>query len=63
MCSIVLLGWLSHRVCHIVGSYLVLNSLFLIFFSYPSAKCTYDESSFFKEGKGSIHYLVAYNSS
>ena len=63
MCSIVLLGWLCHRVCHVVGSYLVFNSLFLNFFPNPSAKCTYDETSFFKEGKGSIYYLAAYNSS
>ena len=58
-----LLGWLCHRVCHIVGSYLVFNSLFFFFFPNPSAECTYDERSFFKDGKESIHYLVAHNSS
>ena len=63
MCSTVLLGWLCHRVCHVVGSYLVFDSLFLKFFPNPSAKCTYDETSFFKEGEGSIYYLAAYNSS
>ena len=63
MCSTVLLGWLCHRVCHVVGSYLVFNSLFLIFFLIPQLKCMYDETSFFKEGEGSIYYLAAYNSS
>ena len=33
------------------------------FFPNPSAKCTYDETSFFKEGEGSIYYVAAYNSS
>ena len=49
------------RVCHVAGSYLVLNSLFL-FFPNSSAECTYAEMSFFKQGEVSIHYLAAYNS-
>ena len=39
----------------------LIHCLFVFF--NPSAKCTYDETSFFKEGEGSIYYLAAYNSS
>ena len=46
---------------HVVGSYLVLNILFLIF-PNPSAECRYAKTSFFKEGEGDIYYLVVYNS-
>ena len=63
MCLSVPLGWWCYRVCHVLGSYLVFNSLFLTFFPNPSAECTYDETSFFNEGEGSIYYLAAYSSS
>ena len=63
MCSTVLLGWLCHRVCHVVGSYLVFNSLFLIFFLIPQLNVRMTRRHFSKRGEGSIYYLAAYNSS
>ena len=52
MCSTVLLGWLCHRVCHVVGSYLVFNSLFLIFFLIPQLNVRMTRRHFSKRGRG-----------
>ena len=51
MCSTVLLGWLCHRVCHVVGSYLVFNSLFLIFFLIPQLNVCMTRRHFSKRGR------------
>ena len=52
MCSTVLLGWLCHRVCHVVGSYLVFNSLFLIFFLIPQLNVRMTRCHFSKRERG-----------
>ena len=52
MCSTVLLGWLCHRVCHVVGSYLVFNSLFLIFSLIPQLIVRMTRRHFSKRGRG-----------
>ena len=52
MCSTVLLGWLCYRVCHVVGSYLVFNSLFLIFFLIPQLNVRMTRRHFSKRGRG-----------
>ena len=52
MCSTVPLGWLCHRVCHVVGSYLVLNLLFLFFFLIPQLNVRMTRRHFSKRGRG-----------